>query len=89
MCLRHDADLGSTWRFLSTMEAQLTAELPRWLRSTKCEAGDCVEIAVIGQEICIRDSKDPGGPILRFSSVEWEAFRQGVVAGEFTFQGDS
>jgi Domain of unknown function (DUF397) len=32
-----------------------------------------------------RDSKDPGGPVLRFTPSEWAAFLCGVQNGEFTF----
>lgn len=31
----------------------------------------------------VRDSKDPDGPVLTFASPEWDAFVQGVRAGEF------
>lgn len=33
----------------------------------------------------MRDSKDPSGPILRFTSDEWQAFVGGVNAGDFRF----
>jgi len=31
----------------------------------------------------LRDSKDPDGPKLYFTPAEWEAFRLGVIDGEF------
>jgi hypothetical protein len=31
----------------------------------------------------VRDSKDPDGPKLYFTPAEWEAFRLGVLDGEF------
>jgi hypothetical protein len=31
----------------------------------------------------VRDSKDPEGPRLYFTPAEWEAFRLGVLDGEF------
>ena len=31
----------------------------------------------------IRDSKNPDGPKLYFTPAEWEAFRLGVIDGEF------
>jgi len=44
--------------------------------------GDCVEVAnVVG--VAVRDSKDPDGPSLWFSTAEWAAFLLGVLAGEF------
>jgi Domain of unknown function (DUF397) len=31
----------------------------------------------------VRDSKDPAGPSLAFTTAEWEAFTAGVKDGEF------
>lgn len=31
----------------------------------------------------VRDSKDPSGPVLRFTPAEWAAFTAGVRDGEF------
>ncbi|MFK4797323.1 DUF397 domain-containing protein [Streptomyces sp. MPA0124] len=36
--------------------------------------GDCVEVATDTTRIHVRDSKDPHGPRLRFSSASWAAF---------------
>jgi hypothetical protein len=46
--------------------------------------GECVEVAVLaGGDVVVRDSKDPGGPMLEFSRGELAAFLAGVKAGEF------
>ena len=46
--------------------------------------GNCVEVAPIpGGGVAVRDSKDPDGPVLRFTAAEWAAFAEGVAAGEF------
>lgn len=46
--------------------------------------GDCVEVATLPDGgRAIRDSKHPGGPILRFTPAEWAAFQAGVRDGEF------
>ena len=46
--------------------------------------GNCVEVAAIaGGGVAVRDSKDPDGPVLRFTAAEWAAFVAGVAAGEF------
>lgn len=37
--------------------------------------------------VYVRDSKDPDGPVLRFSSAEWAAFVAGARAGEFDLPG--
>lgn len=36
-------------------------------------------------EILVRDSKDPDGPVLRFTRREWEAFLGGIEDGQFRF----
>ncbi len=43
----------------------------------------CVEVARISGGIAVRDSKDPEGPKLLFTTGEWEAFLDGVKGGEF------
>jgi hypothetical protein len=54
-----------------------------WLKSKRCDSNTCVEVALIGQEVALRDSKDPSGPVLRFTRQEWNAFVAGVEAGDF------
>lgn len=48
----------------------------RWFKSTYSQpTADCVEIAHLSVEIVgVRDSKDPGGPVLVFSGGQWDAF---------------
>jgi hypothetical protein len=47
-----------------------------WVKSSFSFAnGDCVEVASLpGGRIGVRDSKDTLGPVLRFTSAEWNAF---------------
>jgi hypothetical protein len=47
-----------------------------WVRSSFSFAnGNCVEVAELsGGSVGIRDSRDPGGPVLRFTRAEWAAF---------------
>jgi hypothetical protein len=59
-----------------------------WLKSTYSDAGnDCVEAAFVVAEdaVLIRDTKDRGGPVLRFTRSEWAAFLKGVGDGQFGF----
>ncbi|MFJ9904475.1 DUF397 domain-containing protein [Streptomyces sp. NPDC101152] len=43
--------------------------------------GECVEIARnIPGTVAVRDSKDSGGPILRFAAAAWRAFQVGMPA---------
>jgi len=54
-----------------------------WRRSTRCATSNCVEVARLEDHYLIRDSKNPDAAILRFNRDEWEAFREGVTAGDF------
>ncbi|WP_433501504.1 DUF397 domain-containing protein [Sphaerimonospora sp. CA-214678] len=56
-----------------------------WRKAARSNAvGDqCVEVAWISDGIAVRDSKDPEGPKLLFTTGEWEAFLDGVKGGEF------
>jgi hypothetical protein len=54
-----------------------------WRKCSQSMAnGNCVEVAQLaGELIGVRDSKDPRGPVLRFSRAEWDAFVSGVRSG--------
>jgi len=58
---------------------------PVWVKSTLSYAfGNCVEVAGLpGGEIGVRNSRDPRGPVLRFTPDEWVAFLGGARNGEF------
>jgi len=55
-----------------------------WLKAQySTQNGQCVEIASIVGKIAMRDSKDPDGPILVYTSAEFRAFLDGAQNGEF------
>ena len=55
-----------------------------WRKSTFSTTNGCVEVAVVGDRIAVRDSKQQGrGPVLEFTAAEWDAFLGGVRGGEF------
>jgi hypothetical protein len=55
-----------------------------WRKSTRSSGnGQCVEVAKVADKIAVRDSKDPAGPALLFTELEWSAFVGGVKAEEF------
>ncbi len=52
-----------------------------WVKSSYSGAqGDnCVEVATLPDgSRAVRDSKDPGGPVVRFTSAQWRAFTDGL-----------
>jgi len=55
-----------------------------WLKARSSTAnGHCVEIAPAVGNIAMRDSKDPDGPILVYTTSEFRAFLDGARNGEF------
>jgi hypothetical protein len=54
-----------------------------WRRSSRCGSSSCVEVAIRGDAIAVRDSKRLDGPVLTYSREEWLAFVAGVKGGEF------
>ncbi|MEC3997857.1 DUF397 domain-containing protein [Actinacidiphila sp. DG2A-62] len=66
----------------------MTTETPRWFKSSYSDnGGTCVEIAanLAGSRgvVPVRDSKDPHGPVLDFSTTEFAAFVAGIKSGDF------
>lgn len=62
-----------------------------WERCGPDDGSPCVEIAYFGENadnVAMRDSRHPEGPILRFTPGEWNAFVLGVQDGEFDFDFD-
>lgn len=61
-----------------------------WRRSSRSATqGQCVEVAITPEVIMLRNSRDPDGPVLRFTRAEWLAFlggeqdASGAKGGEF------
>lgn len=54
-----------------------------WRKAAACGAGQCVEVAPSDAGVVVRDSKDPAGPVLRYTLGEWNAFLEGVRNGDF------
>ncbi len=64
------------------------ADFP-WIKSSLsyCNS-NCVEVASLPDGgVGVRDSKDPSGPVLRFTPGEWHAFLGGARNGEFDHFG--
>lgn len=43
----------------------------------------CVEVSIRVDGVAVRDSKNPTGPVLRFTMQEWRVFLLGVRSNEF------
>ena len=54
--------------------------ISNWTRSSYCESGCCVEVAVREGNVMLRDGKRTDLPYLRFSKDEWNVFLDDVVA---------
>jgi hypothetical protein len=52
-----------------------TTHPSRWRKPARSGSnGNCIEIAVTGTAIAVRDSRDPHGPRLAFTPGQWRAF---------------
>jgi hypothetical protein len=54
-----------------------------WKKSTHSMSNGCLEVAVVGGKVALRDSKNKDGAVLVFTPREWDAFLDGVADGEF------
>lgn len=61
---------------------------PEWKKSRRSQTnGNCLEARYVEGSVEVRDSKDRGGPVLRFTPAEWLAFAAGMKDGEFDIAG--
>ena len=59
-------------------------EATTWWKSSRSPlSDDCVEIALLGDAVGIRDSKNPDRVVLVVSRDSWRGFVAGVRGGEF------
>ncbi len=55
-----------------------------WRKSSRSSTnGACVEVRRLDSVVEVRDTKDRGGPILRFTASAWREFVDAVHSGYF------
>jgi Domain of unknown function (DUF397) len=54
-----------------------------WRKASASAGTNCVEARTGPGGVEVRDSKNPGGPVLSYTPAEWEAFLHCVKRGEF------
>jgi hypothetical protein len=54
-----------------------------WRKSTASGGSECVEVALVGPFVLVRQSERPAEPPLAFSRAQWAAFLIGARNGEF------
>ncbi|MFJ6017298.1 DUF397 domain-containing protein [Streptomyces sp. NPDC092952] len=56
----------------------------QWRKASASDGrDDCVELAEVGENVAMRNSRDPEGPALIFTRTELAAFVDGASKGEF------
>ncbi|RBQ20760.1 DUF397 domain-containing protein [Spongiactinospora rosea] len=66
------------------MEPQRDFSQATWRKSSFSGNGaSCVEVAMSGGMVAVRDTKNRAGGMLVFRADEWSAFLAGVRLGEF------
>jgi hypothetical protein len=58
---------------------------PNWRKSSRSgtNGGNCVEVAFTPENVAMRDSKNPHGPVLNFTWSDWRSFHASTRSGRF------
>ncbi|MCA1189560.1 MULTISPECIES: DUF397 domain-containing protein [unclassified Saccharopolyspora] len=49
-----------------------------WRKSSRSVTEECVEIAAVADDVAVRDSKDPSGPVLLVSRAAFRRFTETI-----------
>jgi len=62
--------------------AQADSSLVQWRKSSYSGGGnDCVEVAFVGRDAAVRDSKDPDGGAFTLASAGWRGLLDAARSG--------
>jgi len=60
------------------------SELLNWRKAKRSmNNGNCTEVAAAAAVVIVRDSKDRGGPVLRYPAASWRSFLSATREGGF------
>ena len=63
-----------------------TPETLQWRKALRSLGnGNCVEVAPLTSGVLVRDSKDPNGPLIGYSTDSWKSFVMRARTGSFDF----
>ncbi len=54
-----------------------------WRKSSRTTDNTCVEVALRGEQVHVRNSRQPGGVVLAFRPRDWRVFLAGMRRGQF------
>jgi hypothetical protein len=77
--------LGAGWGRSVDVD-EIKSHALEWRISTKSAGGNCVEVAIDGDRVHVRNSRRRGGLILSFSREHWQHFIHAVKEGEILRQ---
>jgi hypothetical protein len=64
------------------VETPASAQATLWRKSTRSAGvGECVEVGFRPGAVLVRDSKDPGGPVLTLEPEVWRDFLDVIRTG--------
>jgi uncharacterized protein DUF397 len=54
-----------------------------WFKSSKSESGGCLQVSIGPDDVAVRQSTQPDGPVLSFAPSAWAEFIADLRAGAF------